>query len=295
MKPGSSTASGRRAAGARRTASLHHIHPQELLAQVLNALQDRVGFDPADVDDVVIGNGNSIGDQGMCIGRMAVLAAGWPVEAPGITLNRFCGSGQQAVTFAAMGMQAGHQDAASSAAASSRCRAGRSTTAPVDFTAGNPPLREQFPLVPAGHLRRPDRDDRGLRPRRRRRLRPVEPAARRHRDGRGSLRPQRGRRSTTPTARSPSTTTSTRARARRSRASPSSHRRSRRWARTVFAGLRPSFDEMCRQAYPQIESRRARPPRRQLVGRRRRRQRPRPGLALTTRMPTGSRHGRGSS
>ena len=73
--------------------SLHDIHPQELLAQVLNALADRIGFDPNDVDDVIIGNGNSAGDHGACIGRMGVLAAGWPVEAPGITLNRFCGSG----------------------------------------------------------------------------------------------------------------------------------------------------------------------------------------------------------
>ncbi|NDD98348.1 MAG: acetyl-CoA C-acyltransferase, partial [Actinobacteria bacterium] len=46
------------------TGSLHHIHPQELLAQVLNALQKRVGFDPADVDDVIIGNGNDAGDHG---------------------------------------------------------------------------------------------------------------------------------------------------------------------------------------------------------------------------------------
>ena len=89
--------------------SLHHIHPQELLAQVLNALADRTGIDKNDVDDVIIGNGNPSGDHGACIGRMAVLAAGWPVEAPGVTLNRFCGSGQQAVTFAAMGIQAGHQ------------------------------------------------------------------------------------------------------------------------------------------------------------------------------------------
>ena len=90
--------------------SLHHIHPQEILAQVLNALAARTGVDPGLIDDVVVGNGNSVGDHGACIGRMAVLAAGWPVEAPGITLNRFCGSGQQAVTFAAMGIQAGHQD-----------------------------------------------------------------------------------------------------------------------------------------------------------------------------------------
>ena len=129
--------------------SLHHIHPQELLAQVLNALRDRVGFDPDDVDDVVVGNGNSSGDQGMCIGRMAVLAAGWPVEAPGITLNRFCGSGQQAVTFAAMGIQAGHQDLVVGAGVEMMSRWPVEEGA-VDFSAGNPALRERFPLVPQG-------------------------------------------------------------------------------------------------------------------------------------------------
>src|SRR3954452_20314804 len=120
--------------------SLHDIHPQELLAQVLNALQARVGFDPADVDDVVIGNGNSTGDQGMCIGRMAVLAAGWPPEAPGITLNRFCGSGQQAVTFAAMGIQAGHQDLVVAGGVEMMSRWPAAEGA-LDFTAGNPALR----------------------------------------------------------------------------------------------------------------------------------------------------------
>ena len=60
--------------------SLHHIHPQEVLAQTLNALAARTGIDKRDVDDVIIGNGNPAGDHANCIGRMAVLAAGWPVE-----------------------------------------------------------------------------------------------------------------------------------------------------------------------------------------------------------------------
>ena len=129
--------------------SLHHIHSQELLGQVLNALRDRVGFDPAVVDDVVVGNGNSAGDQGICIGRMAVLAAGWPVEAPGLTLNRFCGSGQQAVTFAAMGVQAGHQDVVVGGGVEMMSR-WPVDDGPVDFTSFNPTLREKFPLVPQG-------------------------------------------------------------------------------------------------------------------------------------------------
>jgi acetyl-CoA C-acetyltransferase len=131
------------------TGSLHHLHPQELLAQVLNALADRTGIDLADVDDVIIGNGNQMGEHGACIGRMAVLAAGWPVEAPGVTLNRFCGSGQQAVTWAAMGVQAGHQRLVVGGGVESMSRWDLDA-APPDFTSGNVALREQFPLVPQG-------------------------------------------------------------------------------------------------------------------------------------------------
>jgi acetyl-CoA C-acetyltransferase len=129
--------------------SLHHIHPQEVLAQVLNALATRTGVDPKVIDDVVIGNGNDAGDHGACIGRMAVLAAGWPVESPGITLNRFCGSGQQAVTYAAMGVQSGHQDLVVGGGVESMSR-WPVDNRPPDFTVGNTALREMFPLVPQG-------------------------------------------------------------------------------------------------------------------------------------------------
>ena len=90
--------------------ALHDVHPQELLAQCLRALSRRVGFDPAEVDDVVAGNGIFWGDHGDCIGRLATLLAGWPVTVPGMTLNRFCGSAQQAVTVAAMGVASGAQE-----------------------------------------------------------------------------------------------------------------------------------------------------------------------------------------
>jgi acetyl-CoA C-acetyltransferase len=131
------------------TGSLHDIHPQELLAQVLNALAARSGFDTKDVDDVVVGNGSGDGDHGICIGRLAVLAAGWPVEAPGLTINRFCGSGQQAVAFAAMGIRAGFQDLVVAGGAESMSR-WVPFSGPPDFTAGNELLRERYPLVPQG-------------------------------------------------------------------------------------------------------------------------------------------------
>jgi acetyl-CoA C-acetyltransferase len=129
--------------------SLHDLHPQEVLAQVLNGLKARVGFAPEDVDDVIVGNGNSVGDQGACIGRMAVLAAGWPVESPGVTLNRFCGSGQQAVTYAAMGVQAGHQQLVIGGGVEAMSR-WPSESGPPDFAAGNAALRERYPMVPQG-------------------------------------------------------------------------------------------------------------------------------------------------
>jgi acetyl-CoA C-acetyltransferase len=100
-----------RGKGKKETGALSGIHPQELLSQCLNALVARTGIDPRDVEDVVAGCVTATGEQGACIARMAVLNAGWPHDAAsGVTLNRFCGSGQQAVNFAAMGVLSGQQD-----------------------------------------------------------------------------------------------------------------------------------------------------------------------------------------
>ena len=91
--------------------SLSHIHPQRGMAQVLNGLKNKVGFDPADIEDVVAGCGTGSGDHAHDIARMSVLDAGWPLSVTGVTLHRFCGSGQQAVNFAAMGVISGMQEA----------------------------------------------------------------------------------------------------------------------------------------------------------------------------------------
>jgi acetyl-CoA C-acetyltransferase len=128
--------------------SLSHLHPQVVLGQVLDALRERVGFDPADVDDVVCGNGSHAGDHAHDIGRMAVLAAGWPITVPGVTLNRFCGSGQQAVTFAAMGVGAGHQDLVIGAGVESMSRPARNGA--DGFHANNEHLLATHPQVPQG-------------------------------------------------------------------------------------------------------------------------------------------------
>ena len=90
--------------------ALSGIHPQELLAQTLEALRKKAGFDPARVDDVMVGAVSQVGEQGSNIARNAVLAAGWPQEVSGVSLNRFCGSGLQAVNFAAMGVASGAMD-----------------------------------------------------------------------------------------------------------------------------------------------------------------------------------------
>ncbi len=130
------------------TGSLHPIHPQRILAQVLNALQARNGFDTAEVDDVVMGCGAGSGDHSMDIARMAALDAGWSIEAPGVTLNRFCGSGQQAVNFAAAGILAGFQDLVVSGGVESMSRP---SPMHVDgFTANNNHLRDQYALVAQG-------------------------------------------------------------------------------------------------------------------------------------------------
>jgi acetyl-CoA C-acetyltransferase len=129
--------------------SLHPIHPQELLAQVLNALRDRVGFDPAEVEDVIAGNGVQVGDHGSDIGRLAVLSAGWPLDTPGSSINRYCGSGQQAVTWAAMGVRSGEQELVIGSGVESMSRWPQ---APVGnaLDADNLHLRELYPMVPQG-------------------------------------------------------------------------------------------------------------------------------------------------
>ena len=90
--------------------ALSGVHPQELMAQTLNALADKASLDKSAVEDVVVGCVTEAKEQGACIARNSVLAADWPLEVTGVTLNRFCGSGLQAVNFAAMGVMSGAQD-----------------------------------------------------------------------------------------------------------------------------------------------------------------------------------------
>ncbi|MFD4459132.1 thiolase family protein [Nocardia sp. NPDC058480] len=99
-----------RTAVGKRNGGLAGVHPADLSAQVLTALAARTGLDPAVVDDVVWGCVSQVGDQSSNIGRYAVLAAGWPESVPGTTVNRACGSSQQAVDFAAQAVMSGMAD-----------------------------------------------------------------------------------------------------------------------------------------------------------------------------------------
>lgn len=94
----------------RRDGSLSHWHPVDLAAETLTALVDRTGLDPAVIDDVIMGCVMQVGEQGTNIARNAVLAAEWPEHIPGTTVDRQCGSSQQAVHFAAQGVMSGAYD-----------------------------------------------------------------------------------------------------------------------------------------------------------------------------------------
>lgn len=94
----------------KRGGGLAETHAVALSALILNELVTRAGVDPALVDDVHWGNVLSVGQQSGNIGRMAVLAAGWPETVPGFTLDRQCGSSQQAISTAAATVIAGHAD-----------------------------------------------------------------------------------------------------------------------------------------------------------------------------------------
>ena len=109
----SSTPSARRSAA--ETGRWLGLRGDDLAAQVLNALVERTGLDPAAVEDVQMGCVTQIGEQGWNIGRMAVLAAGWPVEVSGTTVDRQCGSSMQTNFNAAAAVAAGQLDVVVSA------------------------------------------------------------------------------------------------------------------------------------------------------------------------------------
>ena len=242
-----------RGKGKKDTGALSGIHPQALLAQCLNALQARNGFEPSHVEDVVAGCVSEVNEQAGCIARNAVLAAGWdPKTASGVTLNRFCGSGQQAVNFAAMGVMAGQQDLVIGGGVESMSRV------PMGSDGGgldghNPQLVELHPLVPQGisadliatleGFSRADLDRFAAESQRRCAWRSRRSASR-----------ARSCPCATATARWRSTATSTRAPAPRSSRSASSRRPSRASARTCRRARRARCDQRALSRYTQLSA-----------------------------------------
>jgi len=120
-----------RTAIGRRGGKLSPVRPDDLLALTLREVVNRAGIDAAQVDDVIAGCVTQTGEQGMNIARAAALIAGFPVEVPGTTVNRFCGSGQQAVNFAAQGVLSGAQEIVIGAGVENGCRWARMRSDPV--------------------------------------------------------------------------------------------------------------------------------------------------------------------
>ncbi|MFL6195444.1 MAG: acetyl-CoA C-acetyltransferase [Thermoanaerobaculia bacterium] len=129
--------------------ALSNVHPQELLAQTLNRLAEKSGVNPADVEDVVAGCVSQAGEQGGNVTRNAVLAAGWPIEVSGTTVNRFCASGLQAINFAAMGVMAGAQQLAVAGGVESMSRVPMGSDG-AGQDGDNLHLRERYYQVPQG-------------------------------------------------------------------------------------------------------------------------------------------------
>jgi acetyl-CoA acyltransferase len=125
--------------------ALHAVHPVDLLATVLAALVDRTGVDPERIDDVITGCVGQFGEQSGNVARQAVLAAGFPESVPATTVDRQCGSSQQALHFAAQGVLAGAYDVVVAAGVESMSRI------PLGAAAGG-----HDPFGPRFHARYPD-------------------------------------------------------------------------------------------------------------------------------------------
>jgi acetyl-CoA C-acetyltransferase len=111
-----------RTAGGKRKGALAGVHPADLGAAVLNALVDRTGIDPSAIEDVIVGCVTQAGEQSFAFGRNMVLASRLPQSVPAVTIDRQCGSSQQALQFAAQAVMSGTQDLVIAAGAESMSR-----------------------------------------------------------------------------------------------------------------------------------------------------------------------------
>ncbi|TWV56002.1 thiolase family protein [Streptomyces misionensis] len=132
--------------------ALAHVHPVQLLAHTLGALVERSGIDPALIDDVIGGTVDQVGEQAMNTTRYAVLAAGLPESVPATTVDRQCGSSQQAVHFAAQGVISGAYDIAVACGVESMSRVPMWSNVPAGKDPFGPGVAARYPqgLVPQG-------------------------------------------------------------------------------------------------------------------------------------------------
>ncbi|MEU2307932.1 thiolase family protein [Streptomyces misionensis] len=132
--------------------ALAHVHPVQLLAHTLGALVERSGIDPALIDDVIGGTVDQVGEQAMNTTRYAVLAAGFPESVPATTVDRQCGSSQQAVHFAAQGVISGAYDMVVACGAESMSRVPMWSNVPAGKDPFGPGVAARYPqgLVPQG-------------------------------------------------------------------------------------------------------------------------------------------------
>jgi acetyl-CoA acetyltransferase family protein len=135
----------------KRGGRLASVRPDDLAAMVLAELVRRVGIDAREVEDIILGCVDQVGEQGMNIARNAALIAGLPLDVCGTTLDRMCGSGQQAVNFAAMGVMAGQYEVviAGGVEHMTRVPMGSNASGPGDGPL-SPALQERYTIVPQG-------------------------------------------------------------------------------------------------------------------------------------------------
>ena len=141
-----------RTAGGRRGGRLSGWHPVDLAAQVLNALVERNHADPALIEDVIMGCVQQVGEQGFNVGRNAVLASKLPESVPGTTVDRQCGSSQQALHFAAQAIKSGSADIVIAAGVEAMTRIPMGTPPKVARDAGlghymSPAMQARYPNV----------------------------------------------------------------------------------------------------------------------------------------------------
>ena len=135
-----------RTAGGKRGGALKDWHPADMAAEVLDALVERSGIDPAAVEDVIMGCVGQAGEQAFHIGRNAVLASKLPISVPAVTIDRQCGSSQQALQFAAQAVMSGTQDVviASGVESMTRVPMGLPVTLPMQHGIGTGPFSKRI-------------------------------------------------------------------------------------------------------------------------------------------------------